>query len=264
MEDDKNLHLEPVAPTTGDQITQEAEAAADFPQLASDEVISGSVEPMEQGGGRLRRRWNMALRSGQTALVLAELAPTNELARLAIFSSTEALTRNSVASGLALGLSTFAIESAGGLVAADLFETDVSKKVFHAIRRRSKHVDAPPENELPAAARTAAKTFWTFMGGTVVGMTLEQRDNPNRTKEQNRRYSLFTSTWQGGALAMIGFTGSEFVNATLENPEKGAVIAGAIGAIGGAGALLRKKIGAKGATLLEKFSKNRTKNEHHE
>lgn len=213
----------------------------------------GSHEPIEsinQEGSRIKQWWKAARHSGQAALVMAELLPvTNEGSRLAIWGATEAATHNSVAAGAALGLSTFALESVGGYAAASLFETDTSQKVFNAINEKGKKIGIPTEKNLS----TPAKVWWTFMGGTVVGMALEQRENPHRTKEENRRYSLFASTWQAGALAVLGTMGSEVVNTTIEDPKKGALVAGGLAAIAATGTWIKKKTGI----IRNRFSKNK-------
>jgi len=236
---------------------QDLDLSGESSDVSREPIIpEGSTEP-DQNHEETLSRWGVVKRTGQSAVALAALSPLNEVVRLSAYGATEALTRNSVASGVVLGLSTFAIEGAAGLAAADLYDTGTGQKLSQAIRKRSKHIDEPIDVE-SSSARTALKTFWTFLGGSVVGMTLEQRDNPNRTKEQNQRYSVFTATWQGGALAVIGFMGSEFVNTTLENPEKGAIVAGSLAAIGGLGAIIHKKIAEKGGALWKKIANRRT------
>lgn len=213
-------------------------------------VQQGAIEAVDQEGNRIKQWWKAAKHSGQTALVMAELLPvTNEGSRLAAYGAVQGLTRNSIAAGAALGLSTFALESVGGLAAAGLFETDRSKKVFDTLNEKGKKIGIPTEKNLS----TPAKVWFTFMGGTVVGMALEQRENPHRTKEENRRYSFFTSAWQAGALAVIGAMGSEFINTTIEDPKKGALVAGGLAAIAGIGSWVKKK----GGILKSKLQRNK-------
>jgi hypothetical protein len=244
MIEDKNpLPIETTTPSQPSTV-----AGVDSRYLST--VDQSPIEAVQQESGRIKQWWKAARHSGQAALVMMELTPLNEVSRLGVYGLTETMTRSPVAGAASLGLSTFVLEGAGGLAAAGLFETETSKKIFNAINEKGQKIGLPMEKNLS----TPTKTWFTFMGGTVVGMALEQRENPDRTKEENRRYSLFTSAWQAGALAVIGAMGSEFLETTLEDPKKGALVAGGLAAIAGAGTWTKKKAG----TIKSKLSKNKT------
>jgi hypothetical protein len=179
-----------------------------------------------------------AKRVGQGAILFAEFSPLNEATRLAAFGAAHAASGGDpFIGGATLGLATFVIEAGAGLASASLFETKTSSRLFEGINSRAKKLGIPSEKRLP----TATKVGFTFMGGTVVGMALEQRENPTRTVAENRRYSLITSSWQGGILAVAGYMMSEGINVGIDDPKRGLLIA-AVLATGTAAGLKIKKI----------------------
>lgn len=182
---------------------------------------------------------NKAKRAGQAAILFSEFSPLNETARLAVFGAAYAASSgNPFVGGASLGLATFAIEAGAGLASASLFESKVSTRLLSGLNDRAKKLGIPSEKRLP----TAAKIGFTFMGGTVVGMALEQRENPSRTIAENRRYSLTTSAWQGGVLAIAGFMMSKGINVGLDDPKKGLIIAGALAGATAIGLRIKKYV----------------------
>jgi len=175
-------------------------------------------------------------RSGQSALVALELSPANELLRAAAFAAGEAVSRDPLIGAATIGLSTFAIELSGGLAAASLVDTDHGQKIFAKINRTHR-LRIPLVNrniKIPEKLSGATKTGLTFMGGTVVGMALEQRENPTRSIERNRLYSLRTSAWLAGTVAVGGALASEGINIGINDPRNGGLIAaGLVGAAAG-------------------------------
>lgn len=195
-------------------------------------------------------RWKAALRTGQSAIVMAEILPTNELMRGGLFAAGEVLTRDPVAGGLTIGLSTFAIETAGGLAASGLFTTDRSKKIFEALSSKTVGMHLPMVNKdislpLDAELSTVSKAGWTFMGGTVVGMALEQREDSTRTVEQNRRYSVVTSAWLGAVTTGLGVLASEGIDIGINDPKSGGFIAAGLIGAAAAGRWAKKKFFSK-------------------
>lgn len=212
--------------------------------------IEATSQPEQHAGeGRMQQYFNTAKYAGLSALVLAEVTPFNELSRLGIFGLAEAYSRSPIVGGLAAGLSTLAIEGISGLATASLLDHPKSTDVINKVNERGKKLGVPMDRELSVGT----KTFWTFMGGTPVGMLLEQREDPTRTIEQNRRYSLLTSAWQAGVLGVAGAMASEGINVGLEDPKRGALLAGGLAAVATAGNWMRKK----GKNLLDKRKEKR-------
>lgn len=202
---------------------------------------------------RFRHYFDVAKFAGLSAIVAAGVSPANELSRLSVFGLAEAYSRTPLAGGLAAGLSTFAIESISGLATATVLGHPKSEGVINKINEKGKKAHVPMDHELSVGA----KTFWTFIGGTPVGMLLEQREDPTRTVEKNRRYSLITSSWQAGVLAVGGALASEGINIGLEDPKRGVLIAGGLAAVATAGNWMRKK----GKNVIDKFKEKKLQEE---
>ena len=169
-----------------------------------------------------------AKRGAQIAIAATEILPTNELIRASVFGASELISRNPVSAGVAIGLSTFVIEAAGGLSASSLFNTETSTKMFTWINDKAKKMGIPAEKNIS----DISKIGWTFLGGTVIGLSLEQRENTDRTLEQNRRYSFRTSAWLAGVTAVGGALAAEGVKAGINNTGTGAIIGGSLVAAG--------------------------------
>ena len=182
------------------------------------------------------RIFNAIKRSGQGALVAVELSPANEAIRGGLFVAGEAVTRDPIVGGLTIGLSTFIIESAGGLAAAGLFDTDNGKSFIAKVNNKLAKLKVSDRKLAPTTKAGA-----TFLGGTVVGMALEQREDPDRTLEQNRKYGLVTSAWLAGVCAVVGVLASEGIDIGLNDPKSGGIIVGSTMAVAAAGRQVKKR-----------------------
>ena len=178
-----------------------------------------------------------AKRAGQMALIGIEMTPgINEGARAALFGASEIITHgNPIAAGVIAGVSTFAIEAAGGLAGASLLETDQAAWLMQ------KAEGASDKMKIPSKLSTTTKLGFTFLGGTNVGMFLEQRENPYRTLAENRKYNWLTSAWLGGSLAVAGVLSAEGINVGVENPQTAGVIAGGV-AVAAGGRWVKKRL----------------------
>jgi len=211
-------------------------------------------ELAEAPRGRITKYWDAAKRSGQWALVMTELLPTNEVIRGGLFAAGEVITRNPAMGAATIGLSTFVVEAAGGWAAAGLFNTERGKELSEKINEKSQKLHVPLVNRdinIPLELSRASKIGWTFAGGTVVGMGIEQRENPGRTKEQNRKYSILTSAWLAGVVAVGGALASEGINVGLNDPKKGGLIAAGLIGVTAAGRWAKNKFFKRGTSKLK-------------
>jgi hypothetical protein len=218
------------------EYTPELTAQSEEP-LALEPIAVVPSEQLDESTGRIAKYWHAAKRSGQWALVMTELLPSNEIIRGGLFAAGEIITRNPAMGAATIGLSTFLVEAAGGWAAADLLNTDRGKELSEKINEKSQKLHVPlvgRDLNIPLKLSQTSKIGWTFMGGTVVGMGLEQREDPSRSVEQNRKYSLLTSAWLAGVVAVGGALASEGINIGLNDPKKGGIMA--LGLIGTAAA----------------------------
>ncbi|MGI8636429.1 MAG: hypothetical protein ACR2KZ_13615, partial [Segetibacter sp.] len=199
-------------------------------------------------------RFTKAARIAQSALVAAEISPLNETIRGSLFAGSEIISNSSLVSSGAVGISTFCIETAGGLAAASLLDTDKAKEIFNKVNKKTRRLpglvtnkDSAEVKKIPGIAKAGA----TLLGGTVVGMALEQRDNPQRTKKQNRRYSVVASGWLASTSGAATFLASEGIHTGVENPTTGAaIVGGVVGGAAGAGWLKHRFTKEKNEKLI--------------
>lgn len=172
--------------------------------------------------------WTHYIKRGiQTSLTVAEISPLNEVARASVFVGGEALSHNPVMGALTLGLSTLAIEGAGALAAADLVASKTNQQFNQSVKDKLEKIGFNSDKQLSRFSKTA----WTFVGGSVVGMTLEQFDSPDMTAEQQRVFGLKSAVWLAGICAVAGAAGDEAVDYTIHNPMVGAAVAGSAGVV---------------------------------
>lgn len=199
---------------------------------------------LNEGTSRLEGLYRAAKLSGQWAVVMAEISPLNEVARGGLFVAGEVVSRNPFVGGLTIGLSTFAIEACGGLAAAELMNSSRGQRLFGEINKKSSSLHVPMIDKrvnIPMEISGLSKVGWTLLGGTVVGMAIEQRENPLRSVRDNKAYSLMTSIWLGGVAGVGGILLSEGVDIGLNDPKTGGFLtASVVGAVA-AGKWLKKK-----------------------
>jgi hypothetical protein len=233
--------------------------------LPSQQIIDhaesiGSLEipaPESDAKNLSQGRWQKFKKIGLTAFVGAELLPlTNEAPRFGIYVITEVATRNPYFAGGAFGASTLAIELAGGLATSHLLASDKERAdtMLEKINEKGKKLHLPMEKDLSKLS----KTWWTLWGGLPLGLLLEQREDPSRTEAENRRHSYFTSAWQGGALAVVGYAGAKGVNFGLEDPLRMAALGGAGATVLGGRLIVKKAVN----TVKNKF--RGTESQHNE
>lgn len=215
-------------------IGQVAGAGLDIPEQGNApllELVPEIAETSVVQEKRNVREWLTHIkRSGQTALVLAEITPgVNEGIRGALFAASEITTHsNPLMAGAVAGLSTFVIEAAGGAAGISLKNTPQGEWLTDKTDKALSRI------KVPTKLSTSTKLWTTFMGGTNVGMLIEQREDPNRTHSQDVQYNYITSAWLGGALAVAGALSAEGINVGIDNPQ---ITGGVTGLVGAAAAM---------------------------
>lgn len=179
-------------------------------------------------------RWlPTAKRAGQVAVAATVLSPANEAIRLSAMGAGYVASHSPAMGALTAGGSTAVLELAGAYAAAGLLGTETGGRFSEALGRKMKKV-------LPEKLSPVTKATTTLGLGTVVGMAIEQAEDPTRTVQQNRRYGLITSAWLGGATAVGGAAGAETVNAAMEKPQVVLPVLGGVVLLEGARRLVHK------------------------
>jgi hypothetical protein len=150
------------------------------------------------------------------AVVLTEANPlTNEVPRYSALYASQAISHNLFLGGLVLGGGTGIIEGAGALAAAGLVTLPNSKKAIDWFSNKVKKI-VPPDAELsPVATVGIASTL-----GTPILMGVQQRQNPNRNREEARKQGLRTAAWLTGVFAVEGALISKGIGSVSGLPEE--------------------------------------------
>lgn len=183
----------------------------------------------------LNHKLNMIKNTFLGAVALTEILPSNEVIRLGLYGLALGLShKNAVFASFAAGLSTFAVEEAGGAAMASLSGTDKAREINDKVAEKISKIKFLNRFKIASERRISKESqfFATVLGGTVVGMSLKQYQNPERSSKDNHKYSLFTSAWLGGLMTGAGFLASEGINVGIDNPVKTGIIAASIVGVG--------------------------------
>jgi GNAT superfamily N-acetyltransferase len=165
--------------------------------------------------------------AGQLAFVAAEVTPLNELVRLSVFGAGAGMSHNNpVVGAVTAGASTLVVEGFGALAAAGLLPTERSRKTIGWINAKLKKVGVGEDAKFSGIS----KAGFAFMGGSVVAMAIEQRENPDFTKQQSRRYGLRTAAWLSAVCGVGGYLAAEGIDVGLEHTATSLTVAAALGA----------------------------------
>lgn len=165
------------------------------------------------------RRWSEnASNIMRKAVILAEISPLNELARISVFAASQVSSNNPLVGALAYGGATLAIESAAAIAAAGVIN-DKSKGSFLTWAQDKWSKGEEKNSGIPLTAEIGL----ALAGGSVVAMEAQQIADPSRTEKQNRKYGLLTSAWLAGVCAIQGALMSEGIH-TLEPTKIGAAL----------------------------------------
>ncbi|CAN5409887.1 hypothetical protein BH09PAT4_BH09PAT4_01620 [soil metagenome] len=182
--------------------------------------------PVEAGLGHLAAARHAAKTAMLSAFVAAEVLPiTNEGSRYGALAASELLTHNPLVGAAVLGGSTLLIEGAGALAASEILTTKTSNKLMNWMNRR---LDGWVSEDTKISKPVEAGLTLTL--GTPAVMAITQRQNPERTTEEARRYGLINATWLAGVCAVEGAMISEGVGNYTDPTKVGAALL-AVGAL---------------------------------
>ena len=176
-----------------------------------DPLMSGpdfdTQEQVEQS--RLRHMWQLGSNALKASVITAELLPANEAMRYGAFAYAQTYSNNPLLGAAVLGGSTFVVEGAAAWAASDWVAQD-KVKVFtdrmHDKLQGTKLAFLSPKRIIPENIRITptAEAGIAMTLGSVAVLEAKQRENPERTTEQNKRHGVFTASWMGGVFAAEG------------------------------------------------------------
>lgn len=165
----------------------------------------------------------------------AEISPLNEAVRLAAFGVALKY-GDPVSAALVAGTTTMALEGAAAVVTADMLDTNGGRKSIAAVNQKLEKIGADKVLKTGFFAEAAL----SLTGGSAVVTLAKHRQNPTRTRKQNRFYGMNSAAGISAVTTGQAFLLGEGINNIPTNQlVLGAIAVGAV--IGGAKWLKNKR-----------------------
>ncbi len=135
------------------------------------------------------------------SVIVAEVTPVNELLRYGAFGLAVASQDNPVVSAAVLAFTTLGIEGAAAFVAADILDTDRGNKTTAKIN------DVIDRRNLNGVLRTGPVSEFSvaLIGGSAITTFVKHRQDPSRTRRQNRRFGVLTTVEMTATMGATGY-----------------------------------------------------------
>lgn len=174
----------------------------------------------------MEKNWASSTLGGvvAAAVIVAEFSPLNEAMRFAAFAAAQKAWGDPAISASVLGGTTLLVEGAAAIVAADVLATDRAGQLVQKINTKLENIGASKFIKTNIATEVAVAS----VGGSAVLTALKHQQDPERTREQNRRYGLTSATGLGLMLTAEGYA----ISLGIEHPSPLTVGIGAL-AVGG-------------------------------
>lgn len=184
----------------------------------------------------IRKLGHLAKRSIEGAIIVGEVSPANEMLRFFAYGVAEAKLDNSLAVAGIYTLATLIIEGSAAIAAADVLDRNGAQKTRNILGAGLDKIGLKKEvkTNIPIKAGVA------FLGGSAISEFMKDREEPNRTKNQNRLYGLGVSAIMSVVCGVQGY----MLSKGIESPSLG-TIGGAfigVGSIFGIAKWARNKI----------------------
>ena len=183
----------------------------------------------------MRRALHAGSNAVRATIITAELLPvTNEGARYGSFAYAQTLTTNPLVGAAVLGGTTFIIEGASALAAAEWVAEDKVKGVIDTVDKKlagSKLAWMSPKKYIPENVHVSpvAEAGIGLTFGTFAVLEAKQLENPTRTTSQNVKRGLFTAGWLSAVFAAEG----ALLSNGIDNYQNHAAVGGALLGIAG-------------------------------
>lgn len=186
--------------------------------------------------------WQRTKRGIEGGILFAQVTPMNEAARFGAAGAAIASGASPLTTAAVYGGATLAIEASAAYAAASWLDTDRSKNAIDWFNDKLKKRGIPTDTEFSPVTKAGI----AFVGGTAIVQAVKHRENPERTKDQNRSYGLRAAAALAGVCGVQGYFVARGIDAP--GPE---TIGGALIAVGGAAGLAKwtKKRLSKESTL---------------
>ena len=190
---------------------------------------------------KVRSLWERSKYLGKAAVIGAELLPLNELGRYGALTYALANTDGGpLIGGAVLGATTFLIEGGAAYVSADVVTSERATSMYEKINEKVEKVF--PDN---IKMNPASEAGVAMIGGSVVTMTMKQREDISRNAVNARKHGVLTAAWMSAYFTAEGaWIGLNSEGGDINARTIGAALL-AFGLSWGGGTALFKKFGKK-------------------
>ncbi len=158
------------------------------------------------------------------AIVAAELTPLNETLRFAAFAGTLAATKDPILASAAIAGTSLLLEGGAAISTADLLAT---RRGASAVDKINEKVDGLGVGRI-LKSNLPTEFALANLGGSAIATAYKHRQDPERTRQQNRRYGVKMAA----GLAAINAAGGYMVAEGISHPNPLSISIGAV-AVGG-------------------------------
>lgn len=159
-----------------------------------------TTSPEFDAKSRFAKALHVGKRAVQSAIILAELGPTNEMIRYGTFAASQTVSNNPLVGAAVLGGTTFMVEAGAALASADIIAKSSDGKVMDWTRNKITKIF----NKSPAKPSPITEAGIAMIGGSVVVNSVRQLAEPQRTAKDNRKHGLTVSGLMSGYFAAEG------------------------------------------------------------
>ncbi|MCE7936851.1 hypothetical protein DYH10_03660 [Candidatus Saccharibacteria bacterium CPR2] len=163
-------------------------------------------------------------RAIEGAVLFTQITPLNEALRFSAGGAAIAAGADPVVTAGVYGASTALIEGSAALATASWLDTENSDKAIRWFNDKLEKRGISADTKFSALTKTCI----AMIGGTAIVQAVKHREDPERTKNENRRYGLKSAAGLAGMTAVQGYLVAKGIDA----PDP-LTIGGALLAVGG-------------------------------
>lgn len=210
--------------------------------MIHDALDEASISQQDNTASAMQR----AIVAAEVGVVAAEVTPANEAFRLLVAGAAQAVNGDPVVVASAFAGATLVVEGAAAYATADLLNRPTGRRAINWVNKKMKKVSKQEE----VRTNLALEASLAYLGGTAVVTFAKASTEPERTKEENKRYGIFSSI---GLAAVCGVQ-AYMVSKGIEAPDP-KNIAGAVFGVASvpiAAGVVKSRFGNRANTRREK------------
>jgi len=156
------------------------------------------------------------------SVIVAEVSPINELIRYGALGVAITSQDSAVVSAAVFATTTFCVEGSAAFVAADMLDTDTGNKTVTKIN------NAIDRRNLSGVLKTgpASEFAVSLFAGSAITTVVKHRQDPERTRSQNRKFGIFTATEMAVTMGATGYLAAKGIETPNTQTIGGALLFG--------------------------------------